>query len=95
MVECGDGARFLTEPRQRALGPDQVGPQHLHGEPAVELAVQHLVHLGEAAGADACRAPRTAVPSAAASRSGTEPACGTVTVWVTVGWSSAITCARE
>ena len=53
MIERGDGARLLPEARQGAFGPDQVGPKHLHGELPLQLPVEHLVHLGEAAGPDA------------------------------------------
>ena len=52
MVERGNRASLLAEPRQRALGPDEVGPQHLDREPPAELQVQHLVDLREPAGAD-------------------------------------------
>ncbi len=43
MAQLGQRAGFLLEPGKHALGPVDVGPQHLHREAALELGVEHFI----------------------------------------------------
>ena len=49
VIEPGDSARFLLEAGAHAMGPRHVRPQHLHGQPAIQLDVADLEDVGEPA----------------------------------------------
>ena len=47
MLEPGSRARLALEALDHSRRPRDIGPQHLHREPALELFVPDLVDLGE------------------------------------------------
>jgi hypothetical protein len=52
VAQPGDRPGLLLEARQRGRTPEEVGPEELDGQPALQVLVVHLVHLGESTAAE-------------------------------------------